>query len=639
MNKRQKAIRDKLPGYTMSAAEWEFATDDYKHLRKKKKMDNIQFKEYRDIISEGKFSKSLITKALKIAKKSGGQMTKAWKAIEKLAKGLGDDPTIADALKVANEEVVAEWNAGSRRCPGGDGRRKLLKGKTMSTEDEDEDEDEEDIEEGAGSYKKNAKIKVPHKGKKVTGKVVRYVPKKGAAVAYYVVYVNEYESIEVPEHKVKQYNEEVDWSYDYDLDEGREKEARQLVNPDKEVMVVKKRKVIVIDKKDQEKYLKKGWELAEGLEEKIRKGKEKDYIVTMIKKDGKEHSQIDYPTEKKAREAIKKGKFHGSAGMTFKLEKDGKSLKVEEVIPSLFERADRNEVMELKMFIENDSRLYKSKLVPIVKNIQKKMKSGKYDHKKAPKLWMYLVKDGVKLYAKEFDGLKFGKEVEKEVAQQLADEYRDEIEAQGGTMFESKFHTQFSDFREEDISEATGNEIKKYMKSKWKVGVKASKVGSKHMRAVGKIPNELRQEIIKKFMPTAKIMDKTNINYGNIMDNMITLRTEEWDKLINEALEVATGADLDALEAGLNEAKYKIDHKTFTSAVQEALKVADKAGYEVDEDDYFHQVATGPKKPSEGKTNKYSIALTKRGKPQKKALQIQIYGKGKHGFELNCYIS
>ena len=303
------------------------------------------------------------------------------------------------------------------------------------------------------------------------------------------------------------------------------------------------------------------------------------------------------------------------------------------------EKADRNEVIELKLFIENDPRLYKSKLVPIVKNIQKKMKSGKYDHKKAPKLWMYLVKEGQKLYSKEFDGLKFGTDVHKQVAQELADEYRDEIDAQGGTMFESKFYLQFEEFvsEDKDLDEATGNEIKKYMKEKWSVAVKASKVGSKHMRAVGKMPNDFRKEIIDKFMPKAKILNKDNINYGNIMDNMVTLRTEEWDKLLKE--NVATPEDWDDLQAGLDEGKYKIDHKTFTSAVQEALKVADKAGYEVDEDDYFHTVATGPKKPSEGKTNKYSVALTKRGKPQKKALQIQIYGKGKHGYELNCYIS
>ena len=52
-------------------------------------------------------------------------------------------------------------------------------------------------------------------------------------------------------------------SEETELDEGREKSARQLVNPNKEVMVVKKNKVVVIDKKDEDKYLKQGWELAE----------------------------------------------------------------------------------------------------------------------------------------------------------------------------------------------------------------------------------------------------------------------------------------------------------------------------------------------------------------------------------------
>mgnify|MGYP003655658143 CR=1 FL=1 len=49
------------------------------------------------------------------------------------------------------------------------------------------------------------------------------------------------------------------------LDE-REKSVRQLINPTKEVMVVKKNKVVVIDKKDQDKYIKQGWTLAEETE-------------------------------------------------------------------------------------------------------------------------------------------------------------------------------------------------------------------------------------------------------------------------------------------------------------------------------------------------------------------------------------
>ena len=47
-----------------------------------------------------------------------------------------------------------------------------------------------------------------------------------------------------------------------DIDE-RMKLPRQLIDKNKEVMIVKKNKVIVIDKKDKDKYMRQGWELAE----------------------------------------------------------------------------------------------------------------------------------------------------------------------------------------------------------------------------------------------------------------------------------------------------------------------------------------------------------------------------------------
>jgi hypothetical protein len=55
-------------------------------------------------------------------------------------------------------------------------------------------------------------------------------------------------------------NEEVE------VEEAREKLGRQLIDPKKEVMVVRKNKVVVISKKDQDKYLKMGWKLAESVE-------------------------------------------------------------------------------------------------------------------------------------------------------------------------------------------------------------------------------------------------------------------------------------------------------------------------------------------------------------------------------------
>ena len=73
------------------------------------------------------------------------------------------------------------------------------------------------------------------------------------------------------------------------------------------------------------------------------------------------------------------------------------------------------------------------------------------------------------------------------------------------------------------------------------------------------------------------------------------------------------------------------------TAVQEAIAVAKKQGYDVDEDDWSDKVATGPKKPSKDKTNRYSIKLTKNGKPTRKFLQIQVYNMGAK-YELNCYV-
>ena len=89
----------------------------------------------------------------------------------------------------------------------------------------------------------------------------------------------------------------------------------------------------------------------------------------------------------------------------------------------------------------------------------------------------------------------------------------------------------------------------------------------------------------------------------------------------------------------LQESDYKVMHKTFTDAVAEAKKKAEKAGYTVDDDEWFRKVSSGPRKPGRDKTNRYSIELlTKRGNDAKKALQFQVYNTG-NAFELNAYIN
>ena len=46
-------------------------------------------------------------------------------------------------------------------------------------------------------------------------------------------------------------------------EKGIDQLPRQFLNPSKEVMILKKGKVIVINKKDQDRYMRQGWELAE----------------------------------------------------------------------------------------------------------------------------------------------------------------------------------------------------------------------------------------------------------------------------------------------------------------------------------------------------------------------------------------
>jgi hypothetical protein len=94
----------------------------------------------------------------------------------------------------------------------------------------------------------------------------------------------------------------------------------------------------------------------------------------------------------------------------------------------------------------------------------------------------------------------------------------------------------------------------------------------------------------------------------------------------------------DLQEYGYIKSNYTVKHKTFSSAIQHAVEVAAKKGYEVDPDDYDRKVAMGPKKPSSGKTNSYSIKLSKNGKEQKKALQVQIANLDNKSYELNMYI-
>lgn len=94
----------------------------------------------------------------------------------------------------------------------------------------------------------------------------------------------------------------------------------------------------------------------------------------------------------------------------------------------------------------------------------------------------------------------------------------------------------------------------------------------------------------------------------------------------------------------LNEAQYADTYfHTFSDAVQFARSQAEKKGYEIDEDDWWSQVAMGGKytksRPSIGKMNRFIVGLFKNGKPQRKALSISVYGMESGMYELTYYIN
>jgi hypothetical protein len=103
--------------------------------------------------------------------------------------------------------------------------------------------------------------------------------------------------------------------------------------------------------------------------------------------------------------------------------------------------------------------------------------------------------------------------------------------------------------------------------------------------------------------------------------------SNRYRKSMREALE----------EMRLDEAKsatgYNLYHKDFSSAMKHAYAHAKKKfGITISDDEISDKVATGPRKPTEGKTNSYRL------KGDRGAIQVQVYNKGgSKPFELNMY--
>ena len=130
-------------------------------------------------------------------------------------------------------------------------------------------------------------------------------------------------------------------------------------------------------------------------------------------------------------------------------------------------------------------------------------------------------------------------------------------------------------------------------------------------------------------------LEAQRIRRENSRRRQSSLTSEALEKI--DQLEFAmAGYDKVRPMADLNASKnYDLYHKDFSSAMQHAYKMAKKLhGITIDPKEIDSKVATGPRKPGSGKTNKYSL------KGDKGTIQIQVYNKGgSKPFELNMYKS
>ncbi len=83
--------------------------------------------------------------------------------------------------------------------------------------------------------------------------------------------------------------------------------------------------------------------------------------------------------------------------------------------------------------------------------------------------------------------------------------------------------------------------------------------------------------------------------------------------------------------------------KTASAAVQFAKTQTEERGFEIDDKDWNSEITMGGRygrlRPGVGETHKFSISLIKNDKPQKKNLNISLYGMESGKYELTYYIN
>jgi len=134
------------------------------------------------------------------------------------------------------------------------------------------------------------------------------------------------------------------------------------------------------------------------------------------------------------------------------------------------------------------------------------------------------------------------------------------------------------------------------------------------------------------------------VSYDDNPNKKGTKEYTAWSKGHNDARAKMIGNRFSKEEVELEEANrdpsksggsgYDLYHKDFSSAMKHAYDYAKKKfGIEIDPKEIDDKVASGPRKPSAGKTNSYRL----KGKDGKKGVQIQVANLDNKKYELNMY--
>jgi hypothetical protein len=296
-----------------------------------------------------------------------------------------------------------------------------------------------------------------------------------------------------------------------DLDE-REKSVRQLINPTKAVMIVKKNKVIVIDKKDQDKYMKQGWTLAEEVALEEARWKVKIEGLPPIYMDSKSAGEV----RSQLRKLIKKPDMI----------QDIERVTDAEVKKAFRDKASGKEVEESKLDETGHTDVASAmNNVKVAMSALTKMSGelSKLSPEDALPSWWT---NKVAIAVDKLDGMADYLDTQVEEAK-LINKPTGEVLKTGS---KEKMETERKRNRDE-------LQVKEWFKAK-NIDVKVRELDESTQVYVPlgrRIPNEIREELITTQygkMPE-DVKNVKDINYGNFMENSITMNNDFWSKVLH----------------------------------------------------------------------------------------------------------